>query len=75
MAKAVKQSSAEESKPVDNPYKGNDFVSAENQKTYAELMQEMKARPELNKMMLAPEWDKVNAILSFLILRELEKKR
>jgi hypothetical protein len=77
----VKPKEPVESKPVDNSdkavdnrYKGNDFVSADNQRTYAELMTEMKLRPELNKLMLAPEWEKINAILSFLILKQLERK-
>lgn len=55
-------------------YKGNEVVTAEQQQTYAELLADMKADPRLGKLMLAPEWLKINAILSYLILKELEKK-
>jgi len=72
MAKAKAES--ELKIPLKTEYKGNELVTAEAQRGYAELLQDMKDDPRLAKLMLAPDWSKINAVLSYLILKELEKK-
>jgi len=74
MAKVNQQKPKESDEPVAIEYKGNELVTAEQQQGYADILKEMKEDPMLGKMMLAPEWSKINAIISYRILRELEKR-
>ena len=70
--KAKASEESPDTKPVE--YKGNDFVTADQQQGYVDLMADMKNDPLLGKLMLAPDWAKINAVLSYRILRELEKR-
>lgn len=72
MAKQQNQPQVKESAPVE--YKGNDIISATGQKTYADIKKRMETRPELEKLMLGQDWTRINAVISFLILEELEKR-
>lgn len=75
MAKPSQPKAKESEESAQNTeFKGNDFVTADQQQGYADLMTEMKNDPLLGKLMLAPDWAKINAVLSYRILRELEKR-
>ena len=67
------QSNEKESAPV-NKYMSNGVVTAEGLRQYAEISNRMKTRPELEKVMMGENWDKIGAWVLFLILEHLEKK-
>lgn len=52
-------------------YKGNEFVTAEQQQGYQEVLDRMKSDPVFGKLMIAPDWSKINAIATYLLLEKL----
>ena len=67
------QSNEKESAPV-NKYMSNGVVTAEGLRQYAEISNRMKTRPDLEKVMMGENWNKINAWITFLLLEHLEKK-
>lgn len=79
MAKPVKETTVKIAERSVEPsmakvYKGNEFVTADQQRAYAECMDRMKQHLVIGKLMNSPEWNKITAISTFLML-ELEEKR
>ena len=74
MARPSQPKAKESAESETTEYKGNEFVTADQQRGYADLMMDMKNDPLLGKLMLAPDWAKINAVLSYRILKELEKR-
>lgn len=50
-------------------YKGNEFVTAEQQRGYLETLEEMKADPIIGKLMIAPDWPKITTVLTYLMYK------
>lgn len=56
---------------VTKVYKGNEFVTAAQQQGYQEVLDRMKSDPVFGKPMIAPDWSKINAIATYLLLEKL----
>jgi hypothetical protein len=74
MAKVNQQKPKESDEPVAIEYKGNELVTAEQQRTYAELMLEIKNDPAIGKLVLGEDYTKMTMVIAYLILKELRKR-